>query len=70
MTNYEVELKSLKKVIKLKGILYSEDNGRTWFVFRQDYVSHAKDEHDRFNFATVNLEGLPLKTLDDYVPEG
>ena len=60
---YERELKRLKSCIKLKGVLMSEDGGKTWFIYRQDHVTHAHSRYGRFELAYgVNLTGLPLKT--------
>jgi hypothetical protein len=58
---YRQELAKLKKHVKLKGVIMSEDGGKTWFVARQDYVAHANNEYSKHYFAEVNLEGLPLK---------
>lgn len=62
MNGYMRQLKSLKGCIKIKAVLMSDDNGKTWFIYRQNYVSHADGEYENFDFAQVNLEGLPLKT--------
>jgi len=60
--SYKKELRRLKDCVKFKGVLMSEDGGKTWFVYRQDYVTHASSRYGNFKFAEVNLEGLPLKT--------
>jgi hypothetical protein len=61
--DYKKTVNSLKPCIKIKGVILSEDHGETWFLYRQDYVTHACSEYGKFNFAKgVNLEGLPLKT--------
>ena len=61
--DYKRELKHLKSCIKLKGVLMSEDGGKTWFIYRQDYITHAHSRYGRFKFAEgIDLTGLPLKT--------
>ena len=63
MTDYERDLKALKSCIKLKGVIMSNDRGKTWYIYRQDYLTHANNEYQQFHFAqAVSLVGLPLKT--------
>jgi hypothetical protein len=64
--NYTRCLKTLKPCIKIKGIIMSEDNGKTWCLYRQDYISHANDAFGQFDFAQKSLEGLSLKTDENY----
>jgi len=57
---YRDLLKKLKTCIKLKGVLSSIDNGKNWFIDRQVYVSHANEEHEKYEFSEIGLEGLRL----------
>ena len=66
---YEKDLESLRSCIKMKGAIMSDDNGKTWFVYRQDYVGHAKDRYKKFQFSEVNLQGLPLQTDFEYLEQ-
>jgi len=70
MPDYERLLKTLKSCIRLKGVIMSDDSGKTWFVYRQDYLTHASTEYVNFNFAEgISLQGLPLKTDFEYLKE-
>lgn len=55
--------------VKLKGVLASEDGGKTWRVVRQDYVTkneYGEEEgvgHSENSFIDgVNLVGMVLRT--------
>ena len=59
---YMTQLDGLKDNVKLKAILASDDGGKTWFVQQQFYVSNADFSHEQYDFAGIDLQGLPLKT--------
>lgn len=59
---FEEKMRDCLNCIKLKGVLMSTDNGKTWFIFRQDYLTHSETDVGQFDFVEgVNLVGLPLK---------
>jgi len=50
-------IKELKQHLKLKAVLESKDGGHTWFVARQDYLTHADNPNNEFKHSGINIEG-------------
>ena len=57
-------VKELKQFVKLKAVLQSEDGGKTWFVSRQDYLTHTDNPNADYEHSTVNLEGQGFEMVD------
>ena len=49
---------------KMKGVIESEDDGETWYVYRIDYVTVADDPHGKFDFTEEhNFDSMVLKRV-------
>lgn len=64
------EIKKLEGIeyVRLKGVLASEDGGKTWCIIRQDYVTKSEyreedgvGHHEGRFIDGVNLEGIELR---------
>lgn len=43
-------------VYRLKGIIQSDDGGKTWWVRRIDYVTQADTEEESFSFVDPDVK--------------
>ena len=64
----------MSEVYRLKGILQSDDGGKTWWVYRIDYVTEADtvagDYYDSFSFVANDVkEDLETMVLERIAEE-
>lgn len=59
------ELPKVSEVYRLKGVLQSDDGGKTWWVYRIDYVSQSESgtgDPNKFSFV-ADYEKKAFETM-------
>jgi hypothetical protein len=54
----------LPKFLRFKGLLLSDDSGKTWIVVRQHYLTDEKN-----NFLDTIMQGRRLKLIEESTNE-
>jgi len=56
MRSKKEEAKEMSEVYRLKGVLQSDDGGKTWWPYRIDYISKADNVHSKFSFVADDVK--------------
>ena len=59
----------MKQYLKLKGVIESDDSGKTWFVSRIVYLSGSDTEYGKKDFIDIPEEWKPCKLVMKTVQE-